>query len=451
MSVVNSALSKLADKEQSQGQNITKAEVPKIKRSKPIVWLIGGFTISMALGGWAVSQQGKETGYSTSSDVISTVKTSDQSQAVNPSSDTETIVAAQPSASTDLPVSSSIADSPVQSSTQPSAQSPTHSKVQQVGVIHSAQPVVAVKSVQSKESVTQKASTPKAQTVKAVAPVKSNVSPTKTAAVKTPAPVKPAAVQTKAAPTKAVQKKPAPTKTVKVDKPVKVTPAASTTTQQPMLIAQVNTPAKESMTVEHIEFTPRQLADKSIARAEKAMDSNDGKTAFAEYTRALQLVPNDENVRQQLSALYYGRKDPRKAAMLLQDGIRINEKTQALRFALAKLLIKEQQPEAALSSLMYIPDDASKEYLALRAGLAQEVKNTPVALESYQTLSEREPDNARWWLGLGIQQERSLDYPAAQVSYTKALGLVGVSTKTQAFIRDRLRLLKSLEGDDNGN
>ncbi|MFA0051611.1 tetratricopeptide repeat protein [Vibrio breoganii] len=406
MSVVNNALSKLAEKEKPQGQAITKAEIPEIKRSKPIVWLVGGFAISMAIGGWAVSQQQTSVTNLESSNEILTV-----TQAQQQASQAETVVEAP----------------------KVSLPSPTHSKVQESVVIHTTQTVQPSVASFEEQPEVKPASKRVAVTTKPTSTTKTVQSVVTT----TPVPV-----PVKTLPVKVAKVAPVPTPVVA---------PSSVVQDEPVLIAKVDTPAQESMTVEQVELTPRELANKSIARAEKALDSNDVKTAFTEYSRALRLVPSDENVRQKLAALYYGRKDARRAATLLQDGIRLNDKSEELRFALAKLLIKEQQPEAALSPLMYVPENASEDYLALRAGVAQQLKNTGVALESYQSLAERDPNNARWWLGLAIQQERRLEYPEAHASYTKALGLVGVSRKTQSFIRDRLQLLESLEGDSNGD
>ncbi len=81
----------------------------------------------------------------------------------------------------------------------------------------------------------------------------------------------------------------------------------------------------------------------------------------------------------------------------------------------------------------------------MRAALAQKQKQNDIALESYQLLTQREPENARWWLGLAIQQERTLSFTSAIASYQQALGKVGISNQSQAFIRDRLNILKQLE------
>lgn len=373
MSVVNSALTKLAQQENQGAANLERADVPKLKKASPLVWIIGGFSISLAVGGFAVSQQQAQI----------------QSEPIDPVTTTVTV--------------SPVIEKPVLSS-------PTKSSVQSdsVSLYQAPKEPIVVADVSEKDV--------------------SSHTDTKVIA-KVSEPSKPEIV--KAEPVKA---KPI-TKTKPVDKPI--------------LIAKVETKSEpEQMTVQQVELSAEQLAEKSISRAEKALDANDVRTAFTEYNRALKLVPTDEKTRQKLAAIYYGRKDTRRAVTLLQQGIRLNEKSQNLRLALAKLLVKEQQPEAALSSLSYMPENVSEEYLALRAGLAQQVKNVEVAEESYQALVERDPMNARWWLGLAIQQERQLEYVEATESYTKALGLVGVSKQTQAFIRDRLQLLNSLEGGE---
>ena len=62
-----------------------------------------------------------------------------------------------------------------------------------------------------------------------------------------------------------------------------------------------------------------------------------------------------------------------------------------------------------------------------------------------------EPQNGRWWLGLGIQQERAFELDNAQKSYQQALNKVGLSSQSQQFIRDRLALLGRLKEQPNEN
>lgn len=229
---------------------------------------------------------------------------------------------------------------------------------------------------------------------------------------------------------------------------------ADMSSDTPMLIAQVaNAPSntttnlveESSMRIEQVELSHRQLSLKAISRAEKAIDANDMETALSAYTEALRYEPSNIETRQKLAALYFGKGDTRKSYEILQEGINLDKDNQPLRLALSKLLVKANQPSAALSPLVHLPPMPSRDYLAMRAALAQKQKQNDIALESYQLLTQREPDNARWWLGLAIQQERALTFTAAINSYNEALGKVGISNQSQAFIRDRLTILKQLE------
>ncbi|WP_184482577.1 tetratricopeptide repeat protein [Vibrio cholerae] len=205
------------------------------------------------------------------------------------------------------------------------------------------------------------------------------------------------------------------------------------------------------MIVEQVSLTPEQLAQKALQRAQKAMESNELQTAVSAYTEALRYTPHDEMARQKLAALYYGKGDGRKAFDLMQAGIERNPDGEVLRLALAKLLVKEKQEASALVPLAYLPSQPSIEYLSLRAALAQKTKQDEIARESYQQLTEKDPNNGRWWLGLAIQQERALQWPAAQHAYQQALNKVGLSSQSQAFIHQRLQLLASLEEIQSAN
>ncbi|WP_261314544.1 tetratricopeptide repeat protein [Vibrio hangzhouensis] len=228
---------------------------------------------------------------------------------------------------------------------------------------------------------------------------------------------------------------------------------------EPISIAQVTTrsatkqePAKSGeMVVEQVELSTEQLAEKAIQRARKSIDANDINGALENYSDALRYDPTNEQVRQRLSALYYGKGQNRKAYELLQDGINRNLSGETLRIALSKLLIKENQQEAALTPLVHLPDNASIDYLSLRAGLAQRNKQSDIAYQSYAMLTQQDPQNARWWLGLAIQQERKMEFSGAKQSYQYALEKIGVSGQSKAFIRDRLKVIESIEGSQDAN
>ncbi|MGO2341478.1 tetratricopeptide repeat protein [Vibrio litoralis] len=396
MSTINNALSKLAEQQSAQNKSaqdesitvpnnadyLVRAKIAPIKSSR-LVWAVGGFTLSLGLGAWAVS--------SAPNPIQTSVMTQNDTQFVQPAAVTST----------------------------PSMPSNTRKVVEPVHTTIYEAPKVAV------------APTPQAaqSTVKTVATTK--LAETRSVAAQ---PV------TKKANTPA--KAAAPQRTVASAKPSNDGVLLASNNAQP---AATQETGESSMQVHHVELTHRQMADKAIDRANKALESNDFAGASAEFQTALRYVPEDENTRRKLAALYYGNNQVRKSAELLEEGIKINKNSTALRMSLAGILLKEDQPEAALSSLGYIPDDVTDKYLAMRAALAQKLKNNEWALQSYQMLSKRDPENGRWWLGLGIQQERSAQLKEAKESYTKAINKVGLSSQSQAFIRDRINVLTSLE------
>ncbi|EPN4956044.1 tetratricopeptide repeat protein [Vibrio diabolicus] len=362
MSAINKALSELAEK--TSPSELTRADIPNVSRSKPWLWLVAGFSLSLAVGGWAVSRG--------------------------------------PIPSGEL--------SPVQTETMPSSS-------------------VNASSITSSERTHSPTSK--------MAPETAHVVYTKPV-------TQPAAQQQ-----------------LHMPETDRFTPRSeiNTASEEAVLLAQLATmPSEEqydhathttsensSMRIEQVELTHRQLSLKAVSRAEKALDANDMQTALSAYAEALRYEPMNADTRQKLSALYFGKGDTRKAYEIIQEGINLDTNNQVLRLALSKLLVKANQPEAALSPLVHLPPMPSRDYLAMRAALAQKHKQNDIALESYQLLTQREPENARWWLGLAIQQERALTFTAAINSYNQALGKVGISNQSQAFIRDRLSVLKQLE------
>jgi len=357
MSVINNALADIENKDVDKVSKLVRAEITAVKGASNLAWAVGGFTLSLCIGGWAVSQQ------------MTTISTPIAEPLSIPTQDAQLI---QPT------IVTSVNSSPTSK------------------VIENANISVYVESTATEATY--------------VAP------PVLIAQVSTPVKQKDTSVKQSVAP-----------------------------------VEKESSMGAGTMAVEQVELTPLQLANYAIERGKKELDSNNLDGAITEFETALRYQSSDEETRKRLAALYYGKKNLRKSAELLQHGIRLNEDSQILRIALSKILVKENQPEAALSPLIYLPQNVDTDYLAMRAALAQQIKNSAVAFETYQMLVEKEPDNARWWLGLAIQQERKMMYPEAKESYLEATERVGVSKQTQSFIRDRLNILNSLEDASGAN
>jgi len=387
MSAINNALSELSKSQTVAKSGLEKAQVQVVKRSNALPWLIGGFTLSLAVGGWAISQQPMPALEANSEIIVS------QPVALNTPAISPTSKLAQ--------ASDVIFDAPKRPVSVVVKPLPANVETVDEGLEHK---IVADQRVVKSSSVSAPLEQVKEYNV-AVKPV-------------------------------LIAKADAPSQ------PEQVT--------RSLVKAPLDVAAGEVI-VEQVELTPTQLADKAQSRAKKALDANDLASAINYYNDALRYTPRDSQVRQKLVALYYGKGEVRKAVDLLQKGIALSQDDMGLRIALTKLLLKEKQNTAALTPLVYLPSNPTVEYLSLRAVLAQKSAQDEMAQESYQKLVQLEPDNGRWWLGLGIQLERGFDLAQAAKVYQQALNKVGLSSQSQQFIRDRLALLSRLEEQTNAN
>ncbi|MBE4573813.1 MSHA biogenesis protein MshN [Vibrio navarrensis] len=372
MSEINQALAELASKKTTTAQ-LQRAEIPRLPSSKPLLWIVVGFSLSLAVGGWAVTQS-------------STQQAARTTMAVSAPSAAPTQTAA--------PLS-------------PTLKTPPAELLVPTGPLSTVATAQKKPEQQKNMSAHKQADDKRAQPTRPIVPEKNTAN-------------KPAAMAVKA-----------------VEKPQATSEKSNNAIPLAAPIA--------TMVIEQVELTPAQLADKSVSRAEKALDAGDLQTALSSYNEALRYTAHDEMTRQKLATLYFSKGENRKAYQLLQTGINLNPEGETLRLALAKMLLKADQDDAALSPLLALSAAPSKDYLAMRAALAQKLKKDEIALESYQQLIQLDSDNARWWLGVAIQQERAMQLKDAKVSYQTALQKMGISSQSQRFIQERLKVLQELE------
>ncbi|MDN3700366.1 tetratricopeptide repeat protein [Vibrio artabrorum] len=388
MSVINNALSELAKKQSTT--SIEAVVVPKIRTHSPLMWVAVGFTLSLAMSGWAISQGPA---------VDRTISTRDAQ----------------------APLSVVDNQSENHSGITPELLSPTKKLVTLNATTISSENLTASSGEQIKAVTQSNAATAHGSQV-----TQSQVMP------KLPSTAK--ATHTG------------------IPKPMSVASVAKTDPSSVSNKIDSDGDSKNNaMLIEQVELTPKQLSTNAQGRAQKALDANDLNGALKGYTEALRYAPRNEDVRQKLAILYFGKGETRKAYELFQSGIKLNNDSEKLRLGLSKLLVKANQAEAALSPLIHLPPNPTKEYLAMRAALSQKAQQEEMALESYRRLVEVDSENARWWLGLAIQQERQLDFSAAKESYQGALTRVGISSQSQSFARDRLKILSTLEESSDEN
>ncbi|MFQ2763404.1 tetratricopeptide repeat protein [Aeromonas caviae] len=159
--------------------------------------------------------------------------------------------------------------------------------------------------------------------------------------------------------------------------------------------------------IETVELSDAELATLAERKATTAMAKGRMEEAQDGYYEVLAHDPHNQGAREQLAGLLYGAGRLTEAALVLEEGLRLDPAQADLRLLLARVAISGGDRQKALDWLTgYQPDIASNlDYYATWAGLAQELGQPVQASEMYVRLLRQQPDQGRWWLGLGVAED----------------------------------------------
>jgi len=175
--------------------------------------------------------------------------------------------------------------------------------------------------------------------------------------------------------------------------------------------------------IETVELSAKELAALAERKATTAMAKGSLRDAQDNYYDVLAHDPYNQGAREQLAGLLYGEGRLTEARQLLEEGIRLDPQQADFRLLLARLAISEGQQQQALGWLSgYQPDLASNmDYYATWAGLTQELGQNADAAALYVKLLRQQPDQGRWWLGLGVAEDGQGHSQRALDAYRNAL------------------------------
>lgn len=156
-----------------------------------------------------------------------------------------------------------------------------------------------------------------------------------------------------------------------------------------------------------MNLSEAELATLAERKATTAMARGQLRDAQDNYYQVLVHDPHNQGAREQLAGLLYGEGRLSEAGQLLEEGIRLDPAQADFRLLLARLAISGGDQLKALGWLTgYQPDLASNlDYYATWAGLTQELGRNAEAAELYVKLLRQQPDQGRWWLGLGVAED----------------------------------------------
>ncbi|MFC5707080.1 tetratricopeptide repeat protein [Aeromonas eucrenophila] len=195
--------------------------------------------------------------------------------------------------------------------------------------------------------------------------------------------------------------------------------------------------------IETVDLSEPELAALAERKASTAMAKGQMREAQDNYYQVLAHDPHNQGAREQLAGLLYGEGRLTEAGQVLEEGLRLAPQQADFRLLLARVAIGEGDRQKALGWLTgYQPELASNmDYYATWAGLTQELGQNAQAAELYVKLLRQQPDQGRWWLGLGVAEDGQGHSQRALDAYRNAQLHGNLGAASSSWLEQRIAQL----------
>lgn len=185
-------------------------------------------------------------------------------------------------------------------------------------------------------------------------------------------------------------------------------------------------------------------AQARYAEARRALAAGDDRTAEVALMEALALDPKLHPAREDLGTLRVRQGRLAEAERLVSRGLQEEPDWIGYRRLLARLELARNQNAEALARLEPSRPlvNADPEYHGLLAAAYQRLERHNEAMLEYQALIELQPNEGRWWAGLGISREARGDRSGALEAYGRARALGNLDPRIADHIKKRIAALQ---------
>ena len=179
-------------------------------------------------------------------------------------------------------------------------------------------------------------------------------------------------------------------------------------------------------------------------KAKQAIASGQIPQAIEALEQLLSIRPEDFMAAEKLAWLQL-KNSPEFAIQTLKQGLSHSPDAHTLRLLLAKVYQTTEQPQLALTVLTDNPPDIvfNPDFYALQGALAQQLGDTDIAYQSYYQLAAYQPNDSRWWLGLGVALDQQSNFTDAVEAYRRVQRLTNATPSVLAFVRQRITELEN--------
>ncbi|MCD6055344.1 MAG: tetratricopeptide repeat protein [Gammaproteobacteria bacterium] len=192
------------------------------------------------------------------------------------------------------------------------------------------------------------------------------------------------------------------------------------------------------------ELTPLERATQSYAQALRMAEHHDIAGATTLLQQVLDEIPEFQDARETLAAIYIQQKDTLKANELLEAGLAIDPDYPRFVSLQARIQVAEGKLSQALAMLSNLSPPVSEypDYYAFLAALHQQNGDYLVSAKIYDELSAIQPDNGLWWLGKAIGLNAAGQPQEALKAYRHAQISANLTPPLRAYIDEQIKSLE---------
>ncbi|HYD78400.1 MAG TPA: tetratricopeptide repeat protein [Paucimonas sp.] len=191
------------------------------------------------------------------------------------------------------------------------------------------------------------------------------------------------------------------------------------------------------------ELTPQQRSENEYRRASTLVAQGRGAEAVAALEQALQFDPQHAAARQTLVGLLLESRRQDEAMRKLQEGLALDARQTGMTMILARLQVEKNEIRAAVETLQRgLPHAGDRgDYRAFLAALQQRLGQHKDAIEHYLAALKTAPQNAVWWMGIGISLQAENRLAEARDAFGRAKAANTLTPELQAFVDQKLAQL----------
>lgn len=186
----------------------------------------------------------------------------------------------------------------------------------------------------------------------------------------------------------------------------------------------------------------KQLAERAYNQSLLVLNEGNIKESVYKLQESLTLQSDYLPSQQALITLLLQQKEVDLANKYLDQALNQRPQNVALLQLKARMQLMANNPNAALHTLQsFSPPLASNvDYYALIAAIHQQLKNFDLAEQLYHQIVMIQPNEGKWWVGLGAALEAQQHDNAAQEAYQRAAMLHTLDPNLQAFVDSKLSI-----------